>query len=173
VSDLLYKANVLERRSTNTMYVVNEAWKTTLAVSTVNGLLHVFDIPSNHERIKVTKGTAPEVAFRKMIPPVELPSEAQLKQNQSPSNIRWYHHLIPSESFVISNCAIEFYDAVGSKNCQFEIQEAVEATGANKIFGKKIVYRKLLFRTVSRDEAVVWLSSLKGCNIKWTPNDTL
>jgi len=31
VSDLLFKTNVLERRSSNLTHVVNEAWKTTLA----------------------------------------------------------------------------------------------------------------------------------------------
>ena len=63
VSDLLCKAKVLEKRSPGMM----SAWKVSVAVVTSDSFLQLFELPSS---CKLHSGSAPEVAFQNLIPPV-------------------------------------------------------------------------------------------------------
>merc|ERR1712232_186330 len=101
VSDLLSKANVIEKKGSGYM----SGWKTTLAMATADGFLHLFDIPSS---VKVTNGSAAEVAFHSLIPNVQVPTVESVKANKTKTSKPWHTYLNPSESLVLPNCAISF-----------------------------------------------------------------
>ncbi|KAL7530907.1 hypothetical protein ACHAWF_003557, partial [Thalassiosira exigua] len=67
VSDLLVKARVVEKRGGGIM----SGWKVGLAIVTSDAYLHLFELPQG---CKLAAGSAPEVAFQNLIPPVIVPS---------------------------------------------------------------------------------------------------
>lgn len=153
VSSLLSKAYVVEKRTTGMM----SSWKTSLAVVTKDSYLHLFDIPQS---LKVTCGSAPEVAFYALVPPVTAPTEESLKNNQTSTKIKkWNVNLIPADSLALPNCRISFKD--DGKNSAFEIVETILNTGASKMFGK-ISLKKLYLRTLTREDTVDWIQALSS-----------
>lgn len=152
-SSLMSKAYVVEKKTTGMM----SSWKTSLAVVTKDSYLHLFDIPSS---LKVTCGSAPEVAFYALVPPVTAPTEESMKNNQASSKIKkWNVNLIPADSLALPNCRISFKD--DGKNSAFEIVETILNTGASKVFGK-ISLRKLYLRTLTREDTVNWIQALSS-----------
>ena len=155
LSDLLLKANVIEKKGSGYM----STWKTTLAVITTDSFLHLFELPAN---VSVHSGSAPEVAFHALVPPVEIPTQDLIKSKggyRKSSIGEWYEHLTPTESFVLPNCAIIYKDEPG--NHTFEIKETIFNVGASKMFGNTTT-RKLYLRTQMRQETVEWIKALKA-----------
>mmetsp|Transcript_7188 Transcript_7188/g.10297 ORF Transcript_7188/g.10297 Transcript_7188/m.10297 type:complete len:798 (-) Transcript_7188:197-2590(-) len=158
LSDLLYKASVVQRKSD----IMLSPWKTSLAISTVDGYLHMLDIPPNKN---INVGSAAEVAFHMLTPRVEVSTEDSIKNNKLISSKLWYQNLIPADSIILPNCSITYYDK--NDNRSFEITERLHAKGASKAFGVKTTTRKMYLKTVNRNETVEWLSTLKGSDITW------
>lgn len=153
VSDLLERARVIERRGTGMM----SSWKVTLAVITSDSFLHLFDLPST---CKLHSGSAPEVAFQNLIPPVVVPSMEGVKGGvKFPSAKYWFDNLVPTDSFALPNCAVSLTKDEKSPN-SFEVVETVFASGASKMF-TKTVNRKMQFRAITRDEARDLVEALK------------
>lgn len=158
VSDLLCKARVVEKRSGGMI----SSWKLGLAVVTVDSFLHLFELPPG---CKLHSGSAPEVAFQNLIPPVVVPSIDGMKQDGGtaakplPSARHWFDHLVPSESFALPNCSVSLMDEKRNPN-SFEIIETFLTSGASKMF-TKTGNRKMQIRTGSREEARGFVDELK------------
>lgn len=135
-----------------------KSWKTVLAITTADSFLQLFEIPSH---LKIHSGSASEVAFHAIVPPVEIPSEDNLKAisvaGEAPK--LWNEILSPTDSLVLPNCKILFND--DGKNSAFEITETVFNSGVSKVLGK-ISVRKMSLRTTSYDETNEWISVLKA-----------
>lgn len=148
VSDLMSKAKVIEKRSPGLM----STWKVTLAIVTEDSFLQLFDLPST---CKLHSGSAPEVAFQNLIPPVVVPNLEGIKAGvKIPSAKTWFDNLAPTESFVLSNCTVSIKDVAAKDPNTFELVEAI----SSKMMGRT---RKMQFRAVTRDEAVDLVEALK------------
>ena len=148
VSDLMSKAKVIEKRGMGLM----STWKVTLAIVTEDCFLQLFDLPSS---CKLHPGSAPEVAFQNLIPPVVVPSLEGIKGGvKIPSAKTWFDHLEPTESFVLSNCTVSIKDAASKDQNMFELVEAL----SGKMMART---RKMQFRAVTREEAVDFVEALK------------
>ncbi|KAL7473171.1 hypothetical protein ACHAXS_013581 [Conticribra weissflogii] len=153
MSDLMCKAKVIEKKSAGIM----TSWKVTLAVVTSDSFLQLFELPSTS---KLQSGSAPEVAFQSLIPPVVVPSMEGVKNGAKfPSTKSWFDHLVPSESIALPNCVITFKD--DNANSAFEIVETCLTSGASKVFTKTL-NRKMMLKAVTRNEAVDFIDALKG-----------
>ncbi len=153
MSDLMCKAKVIEKKSAGIM----TSWKVTLAVVTSDSFLQLFELPSTS---KLQSGSAPEVAFQSLIPPVVVPSMEGVKNGAKfPSTKSWFDHLVPSESIALPNCVITFKD--DNTNSAFEIVETCLTSGASKVFTKTL-NRIMMLKVVTRNEAVDFIEALKG-----------
>lgn len=153
VSDLMCKAKVVEKRSHGMM----SSWKVSLAIITCDSFLQLFELPPT---CKLQSGSAPEVAFQNLIPPVVVPSMEGVKGGvKFPSAKNWLDHLEPSESFALLNCAVSHKDEKNSTS--FEIVETFLASGASKMF-TKTANRKMQFRAVTPEEAKDFVDMLKN-----------
>ena len=152
VSDLMCKAKVIEKRSPGMM----SSWKVSLAVITSDSFLQLFELPPT---CKLHSGSAPEVAFQNLIPPVVVPSMEGVKGGvKFPSAKYWFDYLVPSESFALPNCTVSLKDEKSPNS--FEIVETILTSGASKMFTKTI-NRKMQFRAVTREEAKDFVDALK------------
>mmetsp|Transcript_7277 Transcript_7277/g.11461 ORF Transcript_7277/g.11461 Transcript_7277/m.11461 type:complete len:568 (-) Transcript_7277:66-1769(-) len=148
VSDLMSRAKVIEKRGTGLM----STWKVTLAIVTEDSFLQLFDLPSS---CKLHPGSAPEVAFQNLIPPVVVPSLEGIKGGvKIPSAKTWFDNLAPTESFVLSNCTVSIKDAAAKDPNIFELVEAL----SGKMMART---RKMQFRAVTREEAMDFVEALK------------
>jgi hypothetical protein len=153
VSDLLCKARVVEKRSQGMI----SSWKLGLAIVTVDRFLHLFELPP---ACKLHAGSAPEVAFQNLIPPVVVPSIEGMKEGTKPPSAKhWFDHLVPSESFALPNCTVSLMDEKKNPS-SFEIVETFLTSGASKMF-TKTGNRKMQIRTGSREEARGFVEELK------------
>ena len=144
VSDLLRSSKVIEKRSGGIM----SGWKVSLAVITSDSYLHLFELPST---CKLSLGSAPEVAFQNLIPPVVVPSMEGVKAGvKFPSSKYWFDNLVPSESLALPNCVVSMKDDKHPN--VFEVVETILTSGASKMFTKTMT-RKMQFRAVTQDEA--------------------
>lgn len=152
VSNLMTNAKVIEKRSG-----LIGAWKVTLGVVTSDNFLQLFELPSNS---KMQPGSAPEVAFQNLIPPVIVPTLEIMRAGgvKFPCTKHWFDNLIPSESIALPNSMVSFKD---DKMPIFEISETVLTSGASKMFTKTL-NRKIMFRAVTRQEAEDFVNTLKG-----------
>ena len=152
VSDLMIKAKVIEKRSG-----LMGAWKVTLGVITSDQFLQLFELPSNS---KLQPGSAPEVAFQNLIPPVIVPTLeiARAGGVKYPSTKHWFDNLVPSESIALTNSMVAFKD---HKTPVFEISETILTSGASKMFTKTL-NRKVMLRAVTRQEAEDFVESLSN-----------
>lgn len=154
VSDLMCRAKVVEKRSPGIM----GAWKLSLAVITLDSFLHLFELPPT---CKLHAGSAPELAFQNLIPPVLVPSMEGLKEGvRIPTAKHWFDNLVPSESFALPNCIVTLNKDEKNPN-HFEIVETLLTSGASKMF-TKTVNRKMQFRAVTREDAQDFVDSLKS-----------
>lgn len=152
VSDLLCISKVIEKRNAGMM----SSWKVSLAVITSDSFLHLFELPPT---CKLHSGSAPEVAFQNLIPPVVVPSMEGVKGGvKFPSAKYWFEHLVPSESFALLNCVVSLKDEKSSNS--FEIVETILTSGASKMF-TKTMNRKMQFRAVTSEEANDLVDALK------------
>lgn len=170
LSDLLCKAKVIEKKSSGMI----AGWRTTLAIITADSFLHLFEIPNS---FKVQSGTAPEVAFHALVPPVEVPSESAIKEGKYDKQLSkaglgdgaaatgqlmikiWNARLTPTISIVLANSTVAFQNRPG--NSTFEITETYGAHGASKLFGK-LSTRKYHFRALTTEDAIEWTTILKS-----------
>ncbi|KAL7485929.1 hypothetical protein ACHAW6_011560 [Cyclotella cf. meneghiniana] len=156
VSDLMCKAKVIEKRSG-----LMSTWKVTLGIITADNFLQLFELPSN---TKMQPGSAPEVAFQNLIPPVLVPTLEIMRAGgggvKFPSTKHWFDNLVPSESIALPNSTVSFKD---DKTPTFEIAETVLTSGASKMFTKTL-NRKVLLRAITRQEAEDFVNALKGGN---------
>lgn len=153
VSDLLCKAKVVEKRGTGMM----STWKVSLAIITSDSFLHLFEIPATS---RLHSGSAPEVAFQNLIPPVVVPSMEGVKGGAKfPSAKYWFDKLVPSESFALPNCVVTLTDDKKVPN-SFDLVETIFASGASKMFTKTMT-RKMQFRAVTLEEAKDFVNALK------------
>ncbi|KAL3775930.1 hypothetical protein ACHAW5_011320 [Stephanodiscus triporus] len=153
VSDLLSKAKVVEKRGQGMI----SSWKLALAIVTVDSFLHLFELP---QACKLHSGSAPEVAFQNLIPPVVVPSIEGMKEGTKPPSAKhWFDHLVPSESFALPNCTVSLMDEKRNPS-SFEIVETFLTSGASKVF-TKVGHRKMQIRTNSREEARGFVDELK------------
>jgi len=149
LSNLLLKVDVIWKKSEKVLSV----WKPTLAVATTDCYLHMFEIPHTSN---VQTGTAPEVAFQALVPPVEIVSEEAVLNGHMPSGRSWFEYLIPSDSLNLKNCTIGMNKEKG--NATFEITE----TSKSQIkFIKKDQLKKISLRMFSSQHMVEWLLTLK------------
>jgi hypothetical protein len=149
LSELLCKANVIERK-TGVL-----GWKTTLAISTADGFLHLFDLSSD---LPVQSGSAAEVAFHALCPSIEIPSETSVKGSKTYDfGKRMIESLTPSETIKLRNAQLTFNDLNG--NSTFEVIETSEKS--RSMFGKAAT-KRLTLRTISRAETVSWVAALRG-----------
>jgi len=155
MSDLLFKAKVIEKKGHGMM----TSWKTTLAVVTADSFLHLFDMPTT---VKFHSGSAPEVAFHALLPPVIVPTKETIAKHGYPKISvpkAWCQNLTPTESIVLPNSTISFQDEKG--NSAFEITETVFNSGtARKFFTTST--KKMYLRTVTREETIDWIAALKA-----------
>jgi hypothetical protein len=153
MSDLLCKVEVIWRKSDKIMSV----WKPCLAVTTSDCYLHLFEIPANGN---VQTGTAPEVAFQTLVPPVEVPTEDAIVDGVMPKAGRsWFHDLVPGSSLDLKNSNISFNEQKG--NSTFEITETLAPSGFSKI-SKNVKRRKFSLRLFSSQHMVEWLVALRA-----------
>lgn len=151
VSDLMCRAKVIEKRGMGMM----SSWKVTLAIVTADSFLQLFELPPS---CKLQPGSAPEVAFQNLIPPVVVPTMEGVKSGvKLPATKSWFDLLVPSESLALPNCVISFKDE--KTNSAFEIVETVLTSGASKMFTKTL-NRKLLLRAVTREESIDFMEAL-------------
>mmetsp|Transcript_749 Transcript_749/g.1364 ORF Transcript_749/g.1364 Transcript_749/m.1364 type:complete len:592 (+) Transcript_749:123-1898(+) len=156
VSDLMYKAKVIEKRSAGMM----SSWKLSLAVITSDSFLHLFELPPT---CKLHSGSAPEVAFQNLIPPVVVPSMEGVKVGvKFPSSRYWFDHLAPAESLALPNCTVSFKDEKAPNT--FEIVETILTSGASKMF-TKTMNRKMQIRAIDRNEAKDFVDALKSSKL--------
>lgn len=160
VSDLLVKANVIEKKSSGMM----SSWKTTLAIVTADSFLHLFEVPSS---AKLGSGSAPEVAFHALVPPVEVPNADTAKTHVTGKGVKdWFKMLSPSMSLALPNCTITFKDE--DETCVFEIAEKVPSSGASSVassmmmMSKKTTTRKVSLRTLSNEQSKEWIAAMKA-----------
>jgi len=152
VSDLMCKAKVIEKRSPGMM----TTWKLCLAVITSDSFLQLFELPST---CKLHSGSAPEVAFQNLIPPVVVPTMVGVRAGiKTPSSKYWFENLVPSESFALPNCVVSMKDDENS--FYFEIVETILTSGASKMF-TKTVNRKMQFRAATREEVKDFVDALR------------
>lgn len=158
VSELMSKAKVVEKRAAGGMTMIGSSWKTSLAIHTVDSFLHLFELPST--ACKLHSGSAPEVAFQNLIPPVLVPSIDSMREGgvKPPSAKHWFDHLVPTESFALPNCTISLMDEKKNPNL-FEIVETILNSGASKMLSKT-GHRKMQIRMGTRDEARVFVAEL-------------
>jgi len=132
-------------------------WKVGLAVVTSDSFLHVFELPPT---CKLTSGSAPEVAFQNLVPPVAVPGMEGVRGGAKfPSAKYWFGGLVPSESFALPNCSVTLMEGSKTPNC-LEVVETVFTSGASKMF-TKTMNRKMQFRAVTREEAKDFVDALK------------
>lgn len=166
VSDLLHKAKVIEKRGTGML----GSWKVSLAVITRDSFLQLFELPSTS---RLHSGSAPEVAFQNLIPPVVVPSMEGTKAGIKlvPAAKSFFDNLVPSESFALPNCVVSLRDENDAKNPNsFEIVETIPTSGASKMF-TKTVNRRMQFRAVTREEAEDLVDVLRSGSRSLVPND--
>jgi hypothetical protein len=153
MSDLLAKVDVIWRKSDKVMAV----WKPCLAVMTTDGYLHLFEFPAV---ANVSTGTAAEVAFQALVPPVTVPTEESIVEGFNPSAVSWFQHLIPGSSLDLKNCNISFDQQKG--NSTFDITETMAPSGLSKLnknaSGRR---RKFSLRLYSGQHMVEWLLALR------------
>lgn len=155
VSDLMCRAKVIEKRSPGMM----SAWKLSLAVITLDSFLHLFELPPT---CKLHAGSAPELAFQNLIPPVLVPSMEGLKEGvKVPTAKHWFDNLAPSETFALPNCVLSLNKHEEKNPNNFEIVETILTSGASKMF-TKTVNRKMQFRAVTREDAQDFVDLLKS-----------
>jgi hypothetical protein len=145
-SDLFLKAKVVERKGTGVMM----GWRTSLAIITADSYLHFFDLDSEN----VEPGASSEVAFQALMPNVIMPSSDNMLFGKSNFTKGWADTLTPAESLILGNCMIKPEDETS-----FELTENVVTTGAQKMFGK-IVKKKVVVRTTTKEEADYWIEVL-------------
>jgi hypothetical protein len=152
MSDLLCKVEVIWRKSDKMMSV----WKPCLAVMTSDSYLHLFEIPANSN---IQTGTAPEVAFQALVPPVVVPTEEGIVDGATTHNGKsWFEHLVPGASLDLKNSTISFDQQKG--NSTFEITESMAPSGFSKI-SKNVRKRKYSLRLSSSQHMVDWLLELR------------
>lgn len=142
-SDLTCKAKVIQRKSSAT-----SGWKTSLAIMTVDSYLHLFDIENAEPEI------SPEDAFQSIIPNVIMPDSQNVLMGKANFSKGWSDSLTPSDSLILGNCKILSLDST-----TFELTETVASTGASRMLGKSVV-KKVLFRTLTKEEADDWITVL-------------
>lgn len=148
LSDLMVAAKVVEKKESGMM----RSWKTVLAIVTADSFLHLFDVPSKSD---LQTGSAVEVAFHALVPPVEIPTVNNVKTGFAPK--AWNQYLTPSDSMVLPNSRIVFDD--DGKNTAFEMHETVFNKGAKTMFGKT-TSKRVFFRTRTHEETAEWIGSL-------------
>lgn len=151
MSDLLLKADVVERKSDKGVIAL---WKTTLVIATSDSFLHFFDIPQGSA---VRPGSAAEVAFQALVPPIAVPTEDMIKNGKVMCGKSWFEYLIPAESINLKRSTISLNETKGDSI--FEVTETVESHGAAKIFNMTST-RKFSVRLFSNHEMVSWLLAL-------------
>lgn len=152
MSDLLGKAQVIWRKSEKIMSV----WKPCLAIATSDCYLHLFDIPHYSN---VQTGTAPEVAFQALVPPVKIPNEDDLRHGNYPYGTNWYDNLVPHDSIDLRCSKISFSEMKG--NSTFEMTETLPPNKLSSVsnYTRK---KKLALRFYSSQHMVEWLLALKN-----------
>ena len=131
-------------------------WKPCLAVTTSDSYLHLFEIPATGN---VQTGTAPEIAFQALVPPVVVPTEEAIIDGTTASSGKsWYEHLVPGVSLDLKNSIISFDQQKG--NSTFEITESLAPSGFSKI-SKNVRKRKYSLRLTSSQHMVDWLLALR------------
>ncbi len=153
MSDLLGKAQVIWRKNETLMSV----WRPCLAIATSDAYLHLFDIPHSSN---VQTGTAPEVAFQALVPPVRIPNENDLRTgNYIPGGTNWYDNLVPTDSIDLTCSKITFSEMKG--NSTFELTETLPPNKISTVsnFTRK---KKLALRMYSSQHMVEWLLALKN-----------
>jgi len=153
MSDLLSKTEVIWRKSDKIMSV----WKPCLACTTTDGYLHLFEIPPAAGNI--VTGTAPEIAFQTLVPPVEVPTEDSIIDGAMPSARSWFEHLVPGVSLDLKNTSVSFCQQKG--NTTFDITETMALSGFSKI-SKNVRKRKYSLRLYSSQHMVEWLLALRA-----------
>ena len=159
VSELMSKAKVVEKRAAGGMTMIGSSWKTSLAIHTVDSFLHLFELPTT--ACKLHSGSAPEVAFQNLIPPVVVPSIDYMREGgvvKPPSAKHWFDHLVPTESFALPNCTISLMDEKKNPNV-LEIVETILNSGASKMLSKT-GHRKMQIRMSTRNEAKEFVAEL-------------
>jgi hypothetical protein len=127
-------------------------WKVTLAIVTEDSFLQLFDLPSS---CKLTPGSAPEVAFQNLIPPIVVPTLEKIKGGvKIPSAKTWFDNLAPTESYALTNCTVSIKDVTAKDANSFELVEAL----SSKMMART---RKMQFRAVTREEAMDFVEALK------------
>ena len=148
LSDLLLKAKVVERKSRISS---NQGWQTSLAIITADSFLHLFDIVSK----SIIPGSSPDIAFKTLVPPVLMPTSERLLSGKSNFSRGWGESLTPTESLILANCSFQRKN----ETC-FELMEKINPKG---MFGK-IVSKKVMINTSTKEEADDWISVLTGGN---------
>jgi hypothetical protein len=159
VSELMSKAKVVEKRAAGGMTMIGSSWKTSLAIHTVDSFLHLFELSATAS--KLHSGSAPEVAFQNLIPPVIVPSIDYMREGggvKPPSAKHWFDHLVPTESFALPNCTISLMDEKKNPNV-LEIVETILNSGASKMLSKT-GHRKMQIRMSTRNEAKEFVAEL-------------
>ena len=154
ISEELCLAKVMEAKSSGMM----RSWKTVLAVITTDSTLHLFELPAS---LRVQTGSAPEVAFHALVPPVEIPTETNMNIIHTAGLIseKWNENLSPADSIILPNARINFENV--ETNSTFEVNETVFHQGARNIFGT-MSKRKIYFRTSSYYETKDWIAALRA-----------
>lgn len=152
MSDLLGKAQVIWRKNENLMSV----WKPCLAIATSDSYLHLFNVPHSSN---AQTGTAPEVAFQSLVPPVRIPNEDDLRDGNYPYGTNWFQHLIPTTSIDLKCSKITFNEAMG--NATFELTETLAPNQLSTLsnYTRK---QKLALRFYSSQNMVDWLLFMKN-----------
>jgi len=151
MSDLLLKADVVEKRCDSGIIA---KWKTTLVIATSDSFLHFFDMPPSSG---VRPGSAAEVAFQALVPPIAVPTEDMIKNGKIVFGKSWFEYLIPADSVSLKKSTISLNESKG--DCIFEVTETMESSGAAKIFNIKNT-RKFSIKLFSSHEMVSWLLAL-------------
>ena len=176
VSELLSTIKVLEKR--NQSFVAK--FKRTMAISTVDGFLHFFDISESNGIFSSKKSATLSDVFNSFLPEIDVPSldsiksqekniskeylkkrQDKVKRNFSPSlPLRSWHDLLkPSASLYLPNCKLHLTVDKKSGECVAELTETIANVGAAKLFARNFT-RLYYLRAENSDMLSKWVTNL-------------
>lgn len=153
---LVKRAEVLEHKHTTGMESLPllKRWRPTLAVLTVDNVLHLFDLPpgAGAAADKALLGLAPKEAFRALVPQ-PLDSKGRVKKGKEAERIR------PTASLALKRSNARFRPEEGDG--AFDVTESTAIVGFTKVF-KSHETRRVTLRARSQAAMVDWCVIVNG-----------
>lgn len=154
-TSLVKRAEVLEHKHTTGMESLPllKRWRPTLAVLTVDNVLHLFDLPPGAAADnKAPFGLSSKEAFRALVPQ-PLDSKGRVKKGKEAERIR------PTASLALDRSKARFRPEEGDG--AFDVTESTASVGIAKVF-KSHETRRVTLRAQSQAAMVDWCVIVNG-----------